>query len=257
MFCISGGTMRHAHVVVSFALSALISAVTGCTHFDEPTPPPPTSNIVFERNLSKGNACLEYSWLSEGKRPLVQLIQLNSNIKEGEGAGPTAKDASHVQVHALTNGLYGLKDWQLPTDPAHPSPIVRAVVEVKEIEAVGTVFYQDQSQRTETRALLPMPIKCPTTHAAEMRRADPEITKLDPGTVERSTAVTITLMGSDFTRDSVVLIDGANPSTQFVSPSLLEVGLDADDIATPGKRRVKVHGAKHGTTSNEVTLTVE
>lgn len=246
--------MRHAHVVVSFALSVLSSAVTGCNHFDEPTPPPPTSHMVFERNLSKGSACLEYSWLSEGKR---QLIQLNSNIKEGEGAGPMANDASHVQVHALTNGLYGLKDWQLPSGPAHPSPIVRAVVEVKEIEAVGTVFYQDQSQRTETKALLPMPIKCPTTHAAEMPRADPEITKLDPGTVERSTAVTITLLGSAFTRDSVVLIDGANPSTRFVSPSLLEVGLDADDVATPGKRRVKVHGAKHGTTSNEVTLTVE
>jgi hypothetical protein len=55
----------------------------------------------------------------------------------------------------------------------------------------------------------------------------------------------------------VVLIDGANPSTEFVSPSLLEVGLDANDVATPGKRRVKVHGAQHGTTSNEVTLTVE
>jgi hypothetical protein len=246
--------MKHAHVVVSFALSALASAVTGCNHFDESTPPPPTSNIVFERNLSKGNACLEYSWLSEGKR---QLIQLNSNIKEGEGAGPMANDASHVQVHALTNGLYGLNDWQLPSGPSHPSPIVRAVVEVKEIEAVGTVFYQDQSQRTETKALLPMPVKCPTTHASERPRADPEITRLDPGTVERSTAVTITLLGSDFTRDSVVLIDGANPSTEFVSPSLLEVGLDANDVATPGKRRVKVHGAKHGTTSNEVTLTVE
>jgi hypothetical protein len=245
--------MRHAHVVVSFALSALSGAVIGCNHFDEPTPPPPTSHMVFERNLSKGNACLEYSWLSEGKR---QLIQLNSNIKEGEGAGPMANDASHVQVHALTNGLYGLKDWQLPSGPAHPSPIVRAIVEVKEIEAVGTVFYQDQSQRTETKALLPMPIKCPT-RAAEIPRADPEITKLDPGTVERSTAATVTLLGSAFTRDSVVLIDGANPSTHFVSPSLLEVGLGADDVATPGKRRVKVHGAKHGTTSNEVTLTVE
>ena len=53
MSCISAGTMRHAHVVVSFALSGLISAVTGCTHFDEPTPRPPTSNIVFERNLSR------------------------------------------------------------------------------------------------------------------------------------------------------------------------------------------------------------
>ena len=75
--------------------------------------------------------------------------------------------------------------------------------------------------------------------------------------VARNTPVTITVTGSNFTRDSVVLIDGANPTTQYVSASMLEAELGADDTARPGKRGVAVHAAKHATTSNAVTLTIE
>ena len=247
--------MRLAHVVVAFALSAFVSASVGCTYLAEKTPPPPKSNMVFKRSLYKGKGCLEYSWVPEGKR---RLIQLNPDVKEREGDGPTAKDASHVQVYALSNGLYGVKDWQFPSGSPHPSPVVRAIVEVKETEAVGTVYYQDHSSARDTTALLPMPVKCPTPAAAEnVSKVDPEITDLDPRTVMRNTAVTITLVGANFTKDSVVLIDGANPTTKFVSPSVLEVAIDADDTATPGKRSVKVHGAKDNTTSNEVMLTIE
>jgi hypothetical protein len=245
--------MRLAHVVLSLALSTFVSASVGCRDFAETTPPPSRSNMVFKRDLYKGNGCLEYSWVSEGKR---RVIELNPNIKEGEGDGPIAKDASHVQVYALSNGLYGLKEWQFPSGPPHSSPVVRAIVEVKETEAVGTVFYQDQSHATDTKALVPMPVKCPTP-VEDVSIVHPEITDLDPLTITRNTAVTITLTGSNFTKDSVVLIDGVNPTTTFVSPSVLEAELDANDIATPGKRGVKVHGAKNGTTSNEVTLTVE
>ena len=73
----------------------------------------------------------------------------------------------------------------------------------------------------------------------------------------RNTAVSITLIGAHFTKDSVVLIDGADPTTKFVSPSMIEAELDADDLSTPGKRGVKVHDVKNSTTSNEVMLTVE
>jgi IPT/TIG domain len=245
--------MRLAHVVLALALSTFVSASVGCRDVAQTTPPPPRSNMVFKRDLYKGTGCLEYSWVSEGKR---RVIQLNPNIQEGEGDGPMAKDASHVQVYALSNGLYGVKEWQFPSGPPHPSPVVRAVVEVKQTEAVGTVFYQDQSYASDTKALVPMPVKCPTT-VERVSIVDPEIADLDPRTVTRNTAVTIILTGSHFTKDSVILIDGANPTTKFVSPSVLEAGLDANDIATPGKRGVKVHGAKDGTTSNEVTLTVE
>jgi hypothetical protein len=131
-----------------------------------------------------------------------------------------------------------------------------AVVELREIEAVATVFYKDRSSKIETKALVPMPVTCPA-RAQDIARVEPEITKLDPGTVASHTGVTITLIGSNFTRDSVILIDGANPITEFVSPSMLEATLDADDLATSGKRGVKVHAAKHGTTSNELMLTVE
>src|SRR5262245_22237652 len=202
--------MRLVHVVVSLTLSVFISTTVGCAYRAEKTPSPPKSKMVFKRDLYKGKGCLEYSWVSEGKR---RLIQLDSNIKEGEGDGPKAKDASHVQVYALSNGLYGLKEWQFPSGPTHPSPVVRALVEVKETEAVGTVYYQDQSSASDTKALVPMPVKCPST-AGDVTRVDPEIADLDPRTVTRNTAVTITLIGSNFTKDSVVLIDGANPTTK-------------------------------------------
>jgi hypothetical protein len=243
--------MRHAYVIVSFVLSAFISFSVGCTHVADA--PPPKNNMIFKRDIYNGKGCLEYSWASEDKR---RSIQLTPSIKEGEGQGPMAKGASSVQVYAITNGQYSLKEWQIPSGPPHPSPIVSAVVELKEIEAVATVFYQDRSSAVDTKALVPMPVNCPS-RVQDVARVEPEIMKLDPGTVTRNAAVTIRLIGSNFSRDSVVLIDGADVTTQFVSPSVLEAGLNADDLAISGTRGVKVHGAKHGTTSNEVQLTVE
>jgi hypothetical protein len=244
--------MRHGHVMVSRVLGVLISASIGCTYVAD-TPPPTQGQLVFKRDIYNGKACLEYSWLSDDKR---RLIQLNPNMQEGEGEGPIAESASYVQVHALTNGQYSLKEWQFPSGPRHASPIVSAVVELKEIEAVATVFYKDRSSTIETISLVPMPLNCPA-RAQDVARVDPEITTLDPGTVAKNTAVTIAVIGANFSRDSVILIDGANPTTEFVSPSMLEADLDAGDLAASGKRGVKVHGAKHGRTSNEVMLTVK
>ena len=244
--------MRNGHAAFLFVLGAFISGSMACTHVNETPPPPPTS-MVFKRDLNKGKACLQYSWGSEGK---PRAIELDRNIKEGEGNGPAARDASHVEVSALTNGQYSLKDWQFPAGPPHSSPVIGAVVELQQIEAVGTVFYQDGTYATSIKALVPMPVQCPT-HAEEVSRVDPEITDLDPRRVTRNTTVVITLIGAHFTKDSVVLIDGADPTTKFLSPSIIEAELDADDVATPGKRGVKVHDAKNSTTSNQVTLTVE
>ena len=133
--------------------------------------------MVFKRDLNKGKACLQYAWGSEGK---PRAIELDPNIKEGEGKGPMATDVSHVEVSALTNGQYSLKDWQFPAGPPHTAPVIGAVVELQQIEAVGTVFYQDRTYTTSTKALVPMPVRCPT-HAEEVSRVDPEITDLDPG----------------------------------------------------------------------------
>jgi hypothetical protein len=233
-------------------LGALVGISVGCRSA-EILPPQPKSNMEFTRDIYNGKACLEYSWPSEDQR---RLIQLSPYTKEGEGEGPAANDASHVHVYALTNGQYSLKDWHFPSGPPHSSPVMSASIEVKQIEAVGTVFYQDQSSATDTKALVPMPVRCPTpTEAVSV--VDPKITGLDPRAVARNASGAIIVMGSNFTRDSVVLIDGANPTTRYVSSSMLEIELDASDTATRGTRGVKVHGAKHGTTSNEVTLTIE
>jgi hypothetical protein len=244
---------RLGRALFAAALSAVVGGSAACTHVTDTSPPPAKSNLVFKRDIYSGKGCLEYSWVSEDKR---RLIQLNPSMKAGEGEGPSSKGASSLKVHALTNGPYSLKDWQFPSGPPHPSPIASAVVELKEIEAVATVFYKDRSSTVETKALVPMPVSCPAP-AQDVAKADPEITKLDPGTVAKNTAVTITVIGSNFTRDSVILIDGADPTTQYVGPSMLEAALDGADLVMAGKRGVKVHGAKHGRTSNEVMLTVE
>ena len=244
--------MRHVHVAFPVVLSIVVIVSGGCRSAEAP-PLPVKTHMEFKRDLYNGKGCLEYSWGSEQKR---RLIQLNPSAKEGAGEGPVANDASQVQVYALTNGQYSLKEWQFPSGPPHPSPVVGAIVELKEIEAVGTVFYEDRSSATNTKALVPMPLRCPAG-PAEVSVVDPEITRLEPRTVARGTPVTITVMGSNFTRDSVVLIDGANPTTQYVSASMLEAELGADDTARAGKRGVEVHGAKSGTTSNAVTLTIE
>jgi hypothetical protein len=246
-----GGTRRHVHAAVAVVVITFVSVLAGCKSAEAP-PPPLITNMEFKRDLYNGKGCLEYAWGPAGKR---RLIQLSPNTKEGAGEGPSAGDASHVQVYALTNGQYGLKEWQFPTDPAPASRVVGAIVELKEIEAVLTVFYEDRSSATETKSLVPMPVKCPAG-PAEVSVLEPEITGLEPRTVARNRPVTITVVGSHFTRDSVVLIDGANPTTQYVSASMLEAELDADDTATPGTRGVEVHGAKNGRTSNAVTLTI-
>lgn len=243
---------RLVDVAFSVVLSLVAGVSAGCKTAEAP-PTPVITSMEFKRDLFNGKGCLEYSWGSEGKR---RLIELNPSMKEGGGEGPVANDASRVQVHALTNGQYSLKDWQFPSSPSHASPIVGATVELKEIDAVATVFYQDRSSATDTKPLVPMAVKCPGGQA-QVSVPDPEITALEPRTVARNAAVTITVTGSNFTRDSVVLIDDANPTTQYVSASILEAELDADDTARPGKRGVEVHAAKQGKTSNAVTLTVE
>jgi IPT/TIG domain len=244
--------MRRIDVSFCLLLLVVVSLYGGCKSVEAP-PPPLITNMEFKRDLHNGNGCLEYSWGSEGKR---RLIQLSPSRKGGEGQGPMANDASQVQVHALTNGQYSLKEWQFPSGPPYRSPVVGATVELKEIEAVGTVFYEDRSSATDRKALVPMAVKCPAG-TGQVLVVDPEITGVEPRTVARNTPVTITVTGSNFTRDSVVLIDGANPTTQYVSASILEAELDADDTARPGKRGVAVHAAKHAMTSNAITLTIE
>jgi hypothetical protein len=52
---------------------------------------------------------------------------------------------------------------QFPPGPPHPTPVVRAVVEVFEqrMETVGTVYYADGSTAAEVNKLDDVPRKCP------------------------------------------------------------------------------------------------
>jgi hypothetical protein len=89
------------------------------------------------------------------------------------------------------------------------------------------------------------------------RATDLRIDRIDPNRVNRSTAVTLTLSGGDFTPDCIVLIDDANPGYRYVSSAQLQASLSERDTATPGRKGVKVHGGTGGALSNTVYLTIE
>ena len=116
----------------------------------------------YWRDVYHEAACLEYSWVPEGRR---RVILLPRGQQEGNRTDPIAGDLnpSHVQVYSLTNGMYSTEGWQFPPGPPHATPVVRAQVEVfeKEMEVVGTVYYADGSTASQTQKLEKVLRKCP------------------------------------------------------------------------------------------------
>ena len=112
----------------------------------------------FVRDVFTGPACLEYSWVPEGKR---HTILLDPGQPEGFRTDPIADDIhpSFVQVYRLSNNQRtSLEMWQFPKGPPpHGSDVDRAEVEVHEstMEAVGTVFYTDGTSASGRHRLDP------------------------------------------------------------------------------------------------------
>jgi hypothetical protein len=118
--------------------------------------------MTYWRDVYSGSACLEYSWVPEGRR---RTILLEKGQQEGRRSDPISSDLnpSHVQVYSLTNDLYSTSGWQFPPGPPHATPVVRALVQVFEqnMEVVGTVYYADGSIATQKQKLDEQPRKCP------------------------------------------------------------------------------------------------
>ena len=118
--------------------------------------------MTYWRDVYNGHACLEYSWVPEGHR---HTILLNAGQQESRRSDSISEELrpSHVQVYVLTNDLQSTEGWQFPPGPPHPTPVVRAVVQVFEgkMESVGTVYYADGSSATQTQTLTKVPRKCP------------------------------------------------------------------------------------------------
>jgi len=124
-----------------------------------PTPDQKSSKgkMVFWRHMADGPACLEYSWVSEGKRRMVQLVP---GTQLGEGLGPIS-NASHVQIYSLSNnGRGGVKQWQFPPGPPYSGKVVGAIIEVRGMEVVGTVYYNDGTSAVDRHPLDPAVRTC-------------------------------------------------------------------------------------------------
>jgi len=88
--------------------------------------------------------------------------------------------------------------------------------------------------------------------------AAPTVTSLDPAAATAGAAgFTLTVTGSDFRRNSVVLWNGAERPTTWLGESRLQAVIGAADIAAPGtvQVRVRARGAKGGE-SEPVAFTV-
>ena len=117
----------------------------------------------FWRDDYTGPACLEYSYVPEGKRRTILLPAGQQKVTQTDTVPDTLK-ASQVQVYTLTNnGKVSLAMWQFPPGPAYHLPVVAAEVSVLEARmvAAGVVIYSDATVASGAAPLERFPRPCP------------------------------------------------------------------------------------------------
>ena len=109
--------------------------------------------MVFWRDDYVGPACLEYSWVPEGKRHTIQLAPGQQQGSQTDSI-PDDLNPSQVQVYRLNNNdLISAEMWQFPPGPPHALPVASAKVDVFQLreEAVGVVRYADDTTAAGAR----------------------------------------------------------------------------------------------------------
>jgi hypothetical protein len=99
----------------------------------------------FWRDDHTGPACLEYSYVPEGKRRTILLRPGQQETTQTDTV-PDGLKASQVQVYTLTNnGEVSLAMWQFPPGQPYALPVVGAQVSVlqERMVAAGMVTYSD------------------------------------------------------------------------------------------------------------------
>jgi hypothetical protein len=87
--------------------------------------------------------------------------------------------------------------------------------------------------------------------------AQPTITSISPSTVTAGgPAFTLTVVGTNFSVSSVVMVNGSVRATNFISSLQLTATILASDIATPGSLQITVFDRATGASSKPATLTV-
>jgi hypothetical protein len=127
--------------------------------------------MTFWRDDYTGPACLEYSWVPEGKR---HTIQLKPGQQEGSETDSISDDLnpSHVQVYRLTNNeMVSVDMWQFPPGPPHSLPVESAKVDVFQARelAVGVVRYTDGTTAAGAIVLDNYPRPCPELPPAKKK----------------------------------------------------------------------------------------
>jgi hypothetical protein len=117
-------------------------------------------------NDGPDQACLEYSWVSEGKRRLIQTAagqHAATRIDVG-----SIGDASHVQIYAVASGKFGTS-CQFPLGP-HSGGIRGAIVHLVSnqghSELIGTAYYADGTSVTNRFQLQTPSVPCPQFSSA-------------------------------------------------------------------------------------------
>jgi hypothetical protein len=86
----------------------------------------------------------------------------------------------------------------------------------------------------------------------------PTITSFDPPSITAATALSLTVQGTNFVKESIVLIDQINLTPELKSPTELVVTIKASDIPTGGDKSVTVVNPENaGGVSEPKTLKVE
>jgi hypothetical protein len=118
--------------------------------------------IIFRRDLYEEGACLEYSWVPEGKRHVMRLEPLQQQDSESDPLDDVSQIGC-VQVYRLVSNRVGADSWQFPETASYDSQIVAALVQVSERDmlVVGTVFYADGTSKRTPYPLNKSPLPCP------------------------------------------------------------------------------------------------
>jgi hypothetical protein len=117
----------------------------------------------FWRDDYVDRACLEYSYVPEGKRRTLLLKPGQQEAIQTDNV-PDDLKPSHVQVYTLTNnGVVSLDLWQFPPGPPYVLPVVSAQVSVlqERMVAAGMVTYSDATVDSGSAPLHPYSRPCP------------------------------------------------------------------------------------------------
>jgi hypothetical protein len=111
--------------------------------------------LTFSRENNDGSACIDYAWISSGRRS--QLI-LNQGEHRKIKTDDIKDDQPIVNVFALTNRDKGLdKAWQSGN---RPTRITLAQFYVNSSKIVRTIYYADGSSQQDSTPLKLHPLPC-------------------------------------------------------------------------------------------------